>query len=177
MSREQKAQLIDSLEEEFSNCSIGILTDYRGLSMAEITALRRKLQGSNCAYRVVKNTLARFAAERIGRPELARAFRGPVAVATGQGDVTAVARALAEFIRTSGSELSITAGFMGERVLTAGEVSNIAALPSREVLLSRVVGGMQAPIYGLVSVLAAPLRGLAGVLQARIDQLEGAENG
>jgi large subunit ribosomal protein L10 len=174
VSKEKKAQIIDDLQQEFSDCSIGILTDYRGLSMSQMTALRRKLQESGGAYRVVKNTLARFAAERSGRPELAGAFEGPVAVALGRGEVTETARVVADYIRTSDADLAIKAGFMADRILTAQEVNSIATLPSREVLLAKVVGGMQAPIWGLVNCLASPLRGLTGVLQARIEQLEGA---
>jgi large subunit ribosomal protein L10 len=174
VSKEKKAQIIDDLQQEFSDCSIGILTDYRGLSMSQMTALRRKLQESGGAYRVVKNTLARFAAERSGRPELAGAFEGPVAVALGRGEVTETARVVADYIRTSDADLAIKAGFMADRILTAQEVNSIATLPSREVLLAKVIGGMQAPIWGLVNCLASPLRGLTGVLQARIEQLEGA---
>lgn len=174
MSREKKAQIIEDLQSEFSKCNIAILTDYRGLSSAEITALRRKIQESDGAYKVVKNTLARFAAERVERPELATIFEGPVAIAFGYGEVTQMAKIVADYIRTSGTTASIKAGFLSERVLTADEVNSLARLPSREVLLGRVVGGMKSPIWRLVGVLASPMQGLAGVLQARIEQLEGA---
>ncbi|MFC1901241.1 50S ribosomal protein L10, partial [Chloroflexota bacterium] len=83
MSKEKKAEIIDSLEETFSKCSIGILTDYRGLTNAEITALRRRIQGAGGEYKVVKNTLARFAAERIGIEELVSHIEGPIAIAFG----------------------------------------------------------------------------------------------
>jgi len=168
---------IEQLREDISSCSIGILTDYRGMSSAEITALRRRIQESKGAYQVVKNTLARFAAERADRPDLAGAFEGPVAVAFGYEDVTDITRALVGFIRTAGTTVSVKSGFLPGRVLTGQEVMAIADLPSREVLLARVLGGMKSPIYGLVNCLASPLRGLAVVLQARIQQLEGEENG
>jgi large subunit ribosomal protein L10 len=173
LSREKKAQIIDALQREFSNCSIGILTDYRGLSNAEITELRRKVQASAGAYKVVKNTLARFAAERAERPELADSFEGPVAIAFGYGNVVQIARVVADHVRTSGTTVSIKAGFLPERILTAEEVNSLARLPSRDILLARAIGGMKGPIWGLVGVLAGPLRGLSGVLQARIEQLEG----
>lgn len=177
MSREKKAQIVDALQEEISGCTIGVLTDYRGMSNAEITALRRRLQQSEGAYRVVKNTLARFAAQKADRADLAPLFEGPVAIAFGHGEATTVAKALADFIRTAGTTVSIKGGFLKERVLTAQEVNRLATLPSREVLLAQVFGAMRSPIYGLVSCLAGPLRGLMGVLQARITQLEGEENG
>ena len=177
MSREKKTQIIEQLQEDISGCSIGILTDYRGLSNAEITALRRRVQESNGAYRVVKNTLARFAAERADRPDLAEVFAGPVAIAFGYGEITEVSKALADYVRTAGATVSVRSGFLPDRMLTTQEVMSIAGLPPREVLLARVLGGMKSPIYGLVSCLASPLRGLAGVLQARIQQLEGEDNG
>jgi large subunit ribosomal protein L10 len=173
MSREKKAQIVESLQEVFSKCSIGILTDYRGLSTAEITDLRRKLRGSGINYKVVKNTLAQFAAKRAGLDQLAGSFEGPVAIAFGYGDIPEPAKILADYIRTSKSTLSIKGGFLGDRLLTTGDVETLATLPTRDVLISQVMAGIQSPIMALVSLLAAPLRGVMGVLQARIQQLEG----
>ncbi len=173
VSREKKAQVIGRLQETFAKCSIGILTDYRGLSVSEITALRHRLRESGVEYRVVKNTLARFAAERASRADLVGSFIGPVAIAFGYGDVVEPARALADYIRTSRLELPIKGGFLADRLLTSGEVTTLSRLPSREVLLARVLGGMQSPIISLVNCLTAPIGGVTRVLQARIKQLEG----
>lgn len=174
MSREKKTQIIGELQQVFSESSVGIFTDYRGLSTAEITELRRALRKSGVKYRVVKNTMARFAVERAGKNELVDFFKGPVAVVFGGSDAIGPAKALVEFIRTSKSSLSIKGGFLLDRVLTSREVETLAALPPREILLGRVLAGMQSPIVALVSCLAGPIRGVTGVLQARIKQLEGA---
>jgi len=173
MPREKKAQIIDRLQDIFSKCSLGILTDYRGLSTPEITILRRKLSESGIEYKVVKNTLARFAAERAGKDDLASSFEGPIAIAFGYGDVAELAKALADYIRTSKVSLSIKGGFLGDRLLTSVDVTTLATLPSREILLAKVLGGMQSPMVTLVSCLTTPIRGIIGVLQARIKQLEG----
>ena len=173
MSREKKAQIIDNLQEVFSKCNIGILTDYRGLSVPEITALRRKLRELDIEFRVVKNTLARFAAQRAGKDELVSSFEGPIAIAFGYGDVIVPAKALADYIDTSKASLSIKGGFLSDRILTLQEVKTLSKLPSREILLAQVIGGMQTPISTLVSYLAAPIRQTIGVLKARIQQLEG----
>jgi large subunit ribosomal protein L10 len=173
MLRQKKSQIIDTLQEAFSECSIGVLTDYRGLSASEITILRRRLGELGVKYRVVKNTLARFAAERLGRADLAASFEGPVAVAFGYGNITEPARALADYISTSKSSLTIKGGFLSDRLLTSDELSTLSTLPSREILLARVLGGMQSPIASLVNCLTAPIMGVARVLQARIKQLEG----
>ena len=94
VSRKKKAQVIDSLQDFFSKCSIGILTDYRGLSVPQMTVLRRKLRESSIEYKVVKNTLARFAAKRSGKGDLASFFEGPIAIAFGYSDITEPARIL-----------------------------------------------------------------------------------
>jgi large subunit ribosomal protein L10 len=168
----KKAEIIDNLKEDFSKSSIMILTDYRGLSNSEITNLRRKLQGSGINYRVVKNTLARFAAERAGMSVFADSFQGPVAIALGYDDITVPAKVLTGYIDQTQGLLKIKGGFYGGRVLTVDEVKTISTLPSREILLARVIGQIKSPITSLVGCLSSPLRGLAGVLQARINQLE-----
>ena len=173
MSREKKAQTIDRLQDTFSKCSIGILTNYRGLSTPEITVLRRKLRESSVEYKVVKNTLARFAAERTDKDDLVSFFKGPIAIAFGYGDVTEPAKALVDYIRTSKASLSIKGGFLSDRILTSEDVTTLSALPPREILLAKVLGGMQAPIITLVGCLTTPIRGIIGALQARIKQLEG----
>ena len=174
MATEKKVQIVDSLQDVFSRCNIGILTDYRGLSTAEMSDLRRKLREAGVEYRVVKNSLAQFAAKAAGKEELADLFAGPVAVALGYDEIPEAPRVLAEYIHSTKSALEIKGGFLSDRLLTSLDVETLSALPAREVLISQVMAGIQSPIVGLVSVLAAPIRGVMGALQARIQQLEGA---
>jgi large subunit ribosomal protein L10 len=173
MATEKKVQIVESLQEVFSKCNVGILTDYRGLKTAEINDLRRKLREAGIEYRVVKNTLAQFAAKKAGMEELAGSFEGPVAIAFGYGEIPEPAKVLTEYIRTSKSTMNIKGGFLSNRLLTSRDVETLATLPTREVLISQVMAGIQSPIVALVNVLAAPVRGIMGVLQARIQQLEG----
>ena len=174
MSREKKAQDIEQLLEKFTTCDIGIFTDYRGMSTAQLTVLRAKLRSLGVEYRVAKNTMSRFAAERAGRGDLVDFFTGPIAIAVGYGDITEPAKALASFINAEKVSLTIKGGFLRDSMLTAEDVEVLAKLPSREVLLGKFVGGLQSPITLLVNSLASPIRGLIGGLQARIQQLEGA---
>jgi len=173
MRREQKVRIVDELKEAMSRCSLGVLTNYQGLSASEITVLRRKLRQLGIEYRVVKNTLARFAAEKADKDFLSGNFEGPVAIAFGYGDVVEPARALLDYISSSDTALSIRSGFLGDRLLTSDEVKTLAKIPSREVLLAQVISGMQAPIAALLNCLTSPLRDTIGVLQNRIKQLEG----
>lgn len=173
MPTEKKEKLVKSLEQVFSKANIGILTDYRGLKTTELNELRRKLREADTEYRVVKNSLAQIAARNAGLEHMGGTFEGPVAVAFGYGDISKTAKTITDYIRISKSTLKIKGGFLGDRALNVKDVDTLARLPSREVLLARVIGGMQSPIYGLVNVLAGPIRGIMGVLQARIQQLEG----
>jgi large subunit ribosomal protein L10 len=173
MPREKKTEIIESLQGLFARCSVAILTDYRGQSANQMTELRRRLGQAGIDFKVVKNTLARFAAQRSGREELASFFEGPVAIAFGYGDITGLAKALAGYIEETKAAMTIKGGFLADRLLTKEEVTTLSTLPSKEVLLARVVGGVQSPISALVSQLAYPMRGLIAGLQARIQQLEG----
>lgn len=172
-SKEKKAQIINSLQEEFAKCSIIILTDYRGLNTSQITDLRRRLQSTGTEYRVVKNTLARFAAERSDMDDLVSCFEGPIAIAFGYENITTPAKVIAGYIDESQGILSIKGGFYNDRLLTSEQVLTLSTLPSRDILLARVVGQIQSPISALLGCLTTPMRNMVGVLQARINQLEG----
>ena len=172
MPTEKKEKAVKTLEEVFSKATIGVVTDYRGLKTSELNELRRKLRENNAEYKVVKNSLARIAAKKTGMEHLNNTFKGPVGVAFGYGDATKTVKTISDYLRVSKSSLTMKWGFMEDRILTDKELDTLAKLPSREVLLAKVLGGMQAPIYGIVNVLAAPMRGLAQVLQARVNQME-----
>jgi len=173
MPTEKKVKLVDSLQEAFTKCSIGILTDYRGLTTTELNALRRKMTEAGVEYRVVKNSLAQIAFRQADREDIADLFSGPVAVALGYGEVPDTAKAVIEYISSTRSSLAVKNGFFGDTILTAKEIDSLAKLPTREVLIAQVIGGIQSPITGLVNVLAGPIRNVMGALQARITQLEG----
>lgn len=173
MNREQKAQIVKELKDAMTKCSSGILTDYKGLSNAELTLLRRKLRELGIEYRVVKNTLARFAAEEADKNFLVSSLEGPIAIAFGYDEITQPAKALTNFIRSTESMLSIKGGFLGDRLLNQDNVKSLASVPSREVLIAQVLTGMQSPIIALMNCLNHPLREFSGILQARIKQLEG----
>jgi large subunit ribosomal protein L10 len=172
MPTERKEQQVQELQDTFSRCQVGILTDYRGLTMAEMTVLRRKLREANIEYKVVKNSLAQIAARNAGKEKLTDKFVGPVAVAFGFGEPPEAARAVTDYIKASKSILTVKGGFFGDIILEASGVERLAKLPSKEVLIAQVLGGLQAPLYGLVNVLAGSVRGILNVLQARMKQLE-----
>lgn len=174
MKKEEKATLIDEVEKQLAKSKLVLAADYRGLSAAEMTRLRRQLRDAGIEFHVVKNTLARIAAGKAGKPDLEKLLDGPTAMAFGYQDEVAAARTLVNYIRTTRSTLQLKGGLLGNRAITPAEVQNLATLPAKEVLVARVLGQLNAPLAMLVGVLSAPMRGLAGVLQARIKQMESA---
>jgi|SaaInl4_135m_RNA_FD_contig_71_847145_length_4999_multi_4_in_0_out_0_2 large subunit ribosomal protein L10 len=169
MPTAKKEQDISALEKRISDSTIAIATDYTGLSVTDMTALRRSLRGQGVDFRVVKNTLTYRAAESAGKPELKDVVQGPTGVAFGYGEVTESAKALTEFIRETRSALKVRGAVMGNRLLNPAEVEALGKLPSKDVLIAKLAGQLQGGISGLVYVLSAPISGLARVLQAHVD--------
>jgi len=172
MAREKKAKIVSEIANALEKSQIVVLTNYSGMSTASLTLLRSKLRAAGVDYRVVKNTLARFAADESGKGFSREIFNGPVAAAFGYDDPVLAAKLLNEFARNADLSISIVGGILGDKILSADEVKELAQLPPREILLAKLLGGIQWPITGLVSCLAGPIRGLAYTLQARINQLE-----
>jgi len=171
--KKKKPQIVEQITELLSQSRFLIVTDYRGLSVAEMAELRQQLRKMGTEYHVVKNTLAKFAAEKAGKEQLSQLLTGPTALAFNQEDIIQLAKTLADYIRTSKSTLSIKGALMDDRVLGATEVSRLAVLPPIEVLRARLVGLLLGPIYSLQNVLSANLYALNSVLNARIQQLGG----
>lgn len=169
--REAKAQTVNELKEYFSRSAAAILTDYRGLKVAEITQLRRRLREAGVQYKVVKNTLVRRATAELGLQELGSYLEGPTAIAFGFEDPIGAAKILTEFAKGN-KNLQLKAGVLEGRVIDLKGLQALAELPSRQELLAKVLGGMQAPLYGLANVLASLPRNLVYVLEAIRKQKE-----
>lgn len=155
-----------------SRATMTVVADYRGLKVSEMQTFRTTLRALNADAKVTKNTLATIAARQVGKEALAEYLAGPTILINAYADPVSVAKAVGDFARTS-RILKVRGGIAGQRAIDEVAVAQIATLPSREVLLGRVVGQIQAPLSGLVSVLSGTIRKFAYVLQARIDQLGG----
>lgn len=169
----KKDATIQELTEMLSRATMTVVTDYRGLKVPDLQAFRTTLRPLRAEARVAKNTLAIRAAANAGVPALEQYLAGPTMLVVSYDDPVAVAKAVGDFARTS-RILQVRGGLTGTRPVSAEEVAAIATLPSRDVLVGRVVGQLQAPLYGLVGVLSGAIRQFAYVLQARIEQLGGA---
>lgn len=164
ISKAEKESIIQELKEKFEGSKAAILTDYRGLNVAEATKLRRRLREAGCDFKVAKNTLANLAAKQTGLEGLDPYLEGQVAIAFGS-DPVMPAKVLSEFIREI-KKMEIKAGILEGKVIDAKEVRELAELPPREVLLAKVLGGMQAPLYGFAGVLQGTLRSFVYALDA-----------
>jgi large subunit ribosomal protein L10 len=152
------------------------VADYRGLKVSEMQAVRRTLRDNGVRLTIAKNRLLKIAADEAERTELKPMLEGPTALATVVGDEAAMAKALAEAFRPYSRTVTVRGGMLGGQAIDASQLTRLATLPSREVLLGRLAGGMAAPMTGMAAVLAANLRNLVGVLSAVADKKQQTEN-
>ena len=171
MPTEKKAKIVEEIQDTMAKSTIIVLSDYRGVTAPQLTNLRRKLKAANSELKVVKNTLARLAANRVGKAALVSSMEGTTAIVFGYGDIAAPVKVLIA-AQTEAEGFSIRSGMLGGTLYPREQVLSLATIPSREVLIARVLGQMNAPVTRLVSVLSSPIRGVMGVLQARIKQME-----
>src|SRR5262249_41761034 len=154
---------VAELKEVFSATSAAIVSDYRGLTVADIGRVRRELRDKGISYRVVKNRLGKIAAKEAGRDELADLLVGPSAIASGGADETALAKATLDALRPF-RQVTVRGAMVGNSRLDTDAVTRLAALPPREVLLAQLAGGMASPLSSMASLFSAPLRNLAYAL-------------
>ena len=151
---EQNKKVVADLVELLKSAQAGVLVDYRGITVEQDTQLRNKLREAGVEYKVVKNTLTRFAANEVGYQELDSSLHGPTALAISSTDPVAPAKVLSDFAKDV-EALEIKAGFLDGKVITLDEVKTLANTPSREVLIAKIMGSLNSPISKLVRTLQA----------------------
>lgn len=171
--RPEKVAVVDEVRERLGAANAAILTEYRGLTMKQLAALRRSLGEAGGSYKIYKNTLVRFAARDLGLEDLTSMLEGPTAIAFVDGDAVTVAKALRDFSRAN-PNLVVKGGLLGSTVLSPTDAAALADLPPREVLLARVAGALAAPLTQFAGLLQAVPRSFAYGLQALIDKRGGA---
>jgi large subunit ribosomal protein L10 len=169
MPTEAKRETVAELRDELAKARTMIVSEYRGLKVKEIAEIRRALRKQDVTYRIVKNRLMRIAAGDSVGAALGPLLVGPTAIAFGN-DETSTAKAVLDATRPYARVIKVTGGVLGDRAISAEDVTRLAALPSRDVLLGRLAGGMQAPVATLAGLLAAPLRNLGYALQQVAEQ-------
>ena len=170
MSRADKTTAVAELVEEFRSSNAAVLTEYRGLTVAQLKELRVSLAG-NATYAVVKNTLTKIAAKDAGVESFDALLQGPSAIAFVKGDAVAVAKSLRDFAKANPA-LVIKGGVLDGASLTALEIGKLADLESREVLLAKMAGALKASLTNAVSLFAAPLSQAARTIDALRAKVE-----
>lgn len=170
MARPDKHAAVTEISELFRNSSASVLTEYRGLTVSQLKQLRTSL-GQGTTYSVVKNTLTRIAAKDAGVEGVEQWLVGPSAIAFVKGDPVEAAKGLRTFAKDHPA-LVIKGGFMDGKVISAADINKLADLESREVLLSKLAGAMNASLQGAVSLFAAPLSQTARVIEALRAKVE-----
>jgi len=168
---EQKQQFVQELSEKIKNSVTGVLVEYKGLTVAQDRELRIKLRECGATYSVIKNSILSRAFKEAGYEGMDDCFAGTTAIALSAEDMTGAAKALSEFAKKN-KFFKIKAGFVDGNGIDAAGVETLASLPSKEVLIAQVLGGLNAPISGLVTVLNGNIRGLAVALNAIKEQKE-----
>jgi len=170
MPRPEKTAVVEEIKAKLSEADAAVLTEYRGLSVGALAELRGSLRPANTEYKVFKISLARRAVESAGLDELLPFLEGPIAFAFVRGDAVLAAKALKDFGRTH-PELVVKGGMLDRRLLTSDEISELADVPPRDVLLARMAGGFQAPLTkaaGLFQVFTRNFAyGVAGLIEKK----------
>lgn len=162
---EQKKALVASLSDKLKNSCAGVIVNYKGINVSDDTKLRKELRESGVEYFVVKNTLLQRAAKEAGLDGLEPVLEGTTAIAISKEDHVAAARILCKFADEN-DFFKAKAGFIEGKVISEAEVNNLAKLPTKEVLVAKALGGLNAPISGFVTVLNGTIKGLVVALNA-----------
>lgn len=172
MPTQRKIDSVADLTEKMKRTQFTVVADYRGLTVAEITDLRKKLRDAGGELIVAKNTLTLIAAKETGNEAIEPLLAGPTALAFAYDDVSKAAKAINDFNKGP-KKLVVRGGLLGKSLLAENATEQAAQLPSREQVLAQVVGGIAAPVTGVVGVINAAITNVLYALQARIDQQQG----
>ena len=162
----EKQAIVEALAQRIQNASAGILVDYRGITVAEDTALRAELRKEAVDYSVVKNTLTRKALDKLGMSDLDHVLNGTTSLATAESDPIAPFRIINDYSKKLGERFNIKAAFMEGKVLNAAEIEEMSSLPSKDALYAKVLGTMIAPITGLAVCLGQILEQKGSSIEA-----------
>ena len=169
----QKQAVVAEIEDKIKNSKSLVVVDYRGLSVADVTELRSQFRENNVDYKVYKNTLTRRAFENLGYTDILEHLTGPNAIAFSMDDATTSAKVTSKFAETN-NKLEIKVGMLGDNVLDVAEISKLAKIPSREVLIGKLVGSLNAPISNFVNVtqqlINTPMRNLIHVAETLAER-------
>ena len=173
MPTAEKVKAVADLKDRLERATMVVSAEYRGLTVKEMTALRKKLREGGFDVKVIKNTLLKLAAEQAGRADVTRIVEGPTALAIAFGDIIEAAKAMTDYAQTAPQAFKVRGGFMEGAVLTAADLKDLTKIPPRPVLLAQFLGQMQSPLQNFIALLDAPLQELTQLFQSLLSELPG----
>ena len=168
----QKKETVDKLKADLSQATVAVVADYRGLTVSELTQLRRELYKENAQFTVAKNTLTLHAIKDTDLAALNESLKGPTALLIGKADQVAPVKILTEFLKKNKKDNQIRGGVLESKLLSPAEVDQLAKLPSLDELRGKLVGAIYSPVSGIVAALSSPQRGLVNVLDQYSKKLQ-----
>ena len=172
LTKELKKDKIAQLNEKFSKTKASALADYSGMNVKEMETLRAGFRKASVDYQVIKNTFAIRAAQGTSFEAISKKFTGPVSIAFSYDDVVAPAKIISEFNKKNNNKLKVIGGLIEGKEVTPDEIKKIAALPSKEILIGRMMASMQSPLRGFIGTLNGVIGNFAGVLRAIKEKKE-----
>ncbi len=167
-TKKQKKDIVKDLSEKLKNSKAVVFSDFKGLKVKDMMAMRKELRSAGVSFNVVKKTLIEIALKDAKLKMDVKNLEGQIAVAVSSGDEVVAAKIIAKVAKAN-ENLKIVGGILGDKILATDEVNTLASLPGKDELLAKLVGTLNAPISGFVNVLAGNLRGLVQVLKAVAD--------
>jgi large subunit ribosomal protein L10 len=168
----QKQKTASELQADLSQATVAVVADYRGLTVAELTQLRRELYKEKAQFTVAKNTLTKHAIKDSDKKVLEAYLKGPTALLIGRADQVTPVKILTEFLKKNKKDNEIRGGFLDGKLLSPAEVDQLAKLPPIEELRGKLVGAINSPLSGIVAALSSPQRGLVNVLDQYTKRLQ-----
>jgi large subunit ribosomal protein L10 len=168
----QKQNTVQQLKQDLDQATVAVVTDYRGLTVAELTLLRRELYAQQAKFMVGKNTLTKHAIKDSAKEVLGEYLKGPTALLIGRADQVAPVKILSEFLKKNKKDNEIRGGFLEGKLLSAAEVDQLSKLPSLDELRGKLVGAINSPLSGIVAAISSPQRGLVNVLDQYAKRLQ-----
>ena len=172
MPTKKKIEQVEELADLFSNSDTIIMAEYKGSSVSDLSSLRKALNDSSAKFKIAKNTLAKLAAEKTEKKLLADEINGPLGFILSNEDPSKLAKTLFDFTEKNEIEFNITKGFVDNQIVDESTLLKLSKLPTKEVLLAKIMGSMNSPLTNLVFVLNGTVQALATVLQRYVEKAE-----
>ncbi|HEY5640579.1 MAG TPA: 50S ribosomal protein L10 [Dehalococcoidia bacterium] len=173
MPTQHKIDQVADMKDRIERSAIVIGADYRGLTVQEMQALRRKLREGGLELRVIKNSLLKIAAEAAGAPDVYKLAEGPTALAIAYDDIVEAAKAITDYARSAPAAFKVGGGYLEGTLLDADALKELTKIPPRPVLIAQFMGAIESPLVNFVALMDSPVQEFSQLLQALLQELPG----